>query len=145
VFDCRALPNPGRHLEYRHMCGRDAGVVEYIERSAEPHHFWNSVTPLVGAQIEEYLRRGFSSLSVAFGCTGGQHRSVYFAERLAAHIRHQFPQVHVRLEHREQAHWPREHAPDCPAAEPAGMAPANARQTADAVAGEPRRPKAGRA
>jgi aminoglycoside/choline kinase family phosphotransferase len=144
VFDCRALPNPGRHLEYRHLCGRDAGVVEYIERSAEPHHFWSSVTPLVGAQIEEYLRRGFSSLSVAFGCTGGQHRSVYFAERLAAHIRHQFPQVRVKLEHREQGHWPSEHAADCPVAEPAGKSHGNARQAADAAAAESRRPTAGR-
>jgi aminoglycoside/choline kinase family phosphotransferase len=113
VFDCRALPNPGRHLEYRHMCGRDAGVVEYIERSPEAHHFWHSVRSLVGAQIEEYLRRGFSSLTVGFGCTGGQHRSVYFAERLAAHIRHDFPQVNVRLAHREESLWPGKHGPHC--------------------------------
>jgi RNase adaptor protein for sRNA GlmZ degradation len=108
VFDCRALPNPGRHLEYRAMCGRDAGVVEYIERYAEAHEFWSSVRSLIDAQIEEYLRRGFSSLTVSFGCTGGQHRSVYFAERVAAHIRHNFPQVHVQLQHREEAVWPKE-------------------------------------
>jgi aminoglycoside/choline kinase family phosphotransferase len=111
VFDCRALPNPGRHLEYRMLCGRDAGVVEYIERCAEAHFFWNHVRSLVDAQVEEYLRRNFSSLSVAFGCTGGQHRSVYFAERLAAHIRHEFPQVNVVLVHREETAWPREEAP----------------------------------
>jgi aminoglycoside/choline kinase family phosphotransferase len=108
VFDCRALPNPGRHLEYRAMCGRDAGVVEYIERYAEAHEFWSSVRSLIDAQIEEYLRRGFSSLTVSFGCTGGQHRSVYFAERVAAHIRHNFPQVHVQLQHREETGWPKE-------------------------------------
>jgi aminoglycoside/choline kinase family phosphotransferase len=108
VFDCRALPNPGRHLEYRTLCGRDAGVVEYIERCSEAHGFWSNVRSLVDAQIEEYLRRGFTSLSIAFGCTGGQHRSVYFAERLAAHIRHEFPQVNAHLEHREEATWPQE-------------------------------------
>jgi hypothetical protein len=110
VFDCRALPNPGRHLEYRHLCGRDAGVVEYIERHGEAHRFWSHVHSLVDAQVEEYLRRGFNSLSIAFGCTGGQHRSVYFTERLASHLRHEFPQVNVRLEHREESLWPREPA-----------------------------------
>jgi aminoglycoside/choline kinase family phosphotransferase len=116
VFDCRALPNPGRHLEYRTMCGRDAGVLEYIERRAESHFFWNHVRSLVDAQVEEYLRRGFSSLSISFGCTGGQHRSVYFAERLASHIRHEFPQVNVQLTHREEATWPREEPAPAPAA-----------------------------
>jgi hypothetical protein len=101
IFDCRAIPNPGRHLEYRTLCGRDAGVVEYIERCPEAHQFWTSVRSLADAQIEEYLRRGF-------GCTGGQHRSVYFAERLAAHIRHEFPQVNIRLSHREESVWPKE-------------------------------------
>jgi aminoglycoside/choline kinase family phosphotransferase len=110
VFDCRALPNPGRHLEYRTLCGRDAGVVEYIERYSEAHDFWNSVRSLVDAQIEEYLKRGFTSLSISFGCTGGQHRSVYFAERVAAHVRHEFPQVNVQLHHREETSWPREAA-----------------------------------
>jgi aminoglycoside/choline kinase family phosphotransferase len=108
IFDCRAIPNPGRHLEYRTLCGRDAGVVEYIERCPEAHQFWTSVRSLADAQIEEYLRRGFSSLSIGFGCTGGQHRSVYFAERLAAHIRHEFPQVNIRLSHREESVWPKE-------------------------------------
>jgi aminoglycoside/choline kinase family phosphotransferase len=107
IFDCRALPNPGRHLEYRTMCGRDAGVVEYIERCSEAHQFWTHVRSLVDAQIEEYLRRGFTHLSIGFGCTGGQHRSVYFAERIAAHVRHEFPQVNLRLEHREEPNWPR--------------------------------------
>jgi len=108
VFDCRGLPNPGRHLEYRTLCGRDAGVVEYIERCSEAHNYWQHVRPLVAAQVEEYLRRGFSSLTISFGCTGGQHRSVYFAERLAAYIRHEFPQVNVRLAHREEDRWPKD-------------------------------------
>jgi aminoglycoside/choline kinase family phosphotransferase len=108
VFDCRAIPNPGRHLEYRTMCGREAGVVEYIERHPDAHDFWTHVRSLANAQIEEYLRRGFDSLSIGFGCTGGQHRSVYFAERLASHIRQCYPQVTVKLAHREESLWPRE-------------------------------------
>jgi aminoglycoside/choline kinase family phosphotransferase len=59
IFDCRAIPNPGRHLEYRTLCGRDAGVVEYIERASEAHSFWTHVRSLADAQIEEYLRRVF--------------------------------------------------------------------------------------
>ncbi|MEO5509246.1 MAG: RNase adapter RapZ [Longimicrobiales bacterium] len=106
VFDCRAIPNPGRHLEYSDLCGRDASVVEYIERAPEAHEFWRSVSSIVDNHVGEYLRRGFNSLSVSFGCTGGQHRSVYFAERLAAHLRHEYPQVHVRLHHREEKLWP---------------------------------------
>jgi aminoglycoside/choline kinase family phosphotransferase len=106
VFDCRAIPNPGRHLEYSDQCGRDACVVEYIERSPEAHEFWRNVSSLVDHHVEEYLRRGFNSLSVSFGCTGGQHRSVYFAERMAAHLKHEYPQVHVQLQHREEKHWP---------------------------------------
>jgi hypothetical protein len=83
-------------------------VVKYIERCSEAHNYWQHVRPLVAAQVEEYLRRGFSSLTISFGCTGGQHRSVYFAERLAAHIRHEFPQANVRLTHREEGTWPKD-------------------------------------
>jgi aminoglycoside/choline kinase family phosphotransferase len=106
VFDCRALPNPGRHLEYCDQCGRDTAVVDYLERMPETHEFWRHVQPLIDRQVEEYLRRGFSSLTVSFGCTGGQHRSVYFAERLAAHMRHAYPQIEVCLRHREERNWP---------------------------------------
>ncbi|MGH7481229.1 MAG: RapZ C-terminal domain-containing protein, partial [Longimicrobiales bacterium] len=81
VFDCRALPNPGRHLEYRERCGRDEDVVRFIEDCDEAGGFWRHVVALVDAQVAEYLRRGFTSLTVMFGCTGGQHRSVYMAER----------------------------------------------------------------
>ena len=116
VFDCRALPNPGRHLEYSDLCGQDASVVDYLERAPETHEFWRHVRSLIDQQVGEYRRRGFTSLTVSFGCTGGQHRSVYFAERLAAHLRHEHPQVTVRLHHREERHWPRRPAPIAAAA-----------------------------
>jgi hypothetical protein len=106
VFDCRAIPNPGRHPEYASRTGRDPDVVDFIERSLEAEAFWSRVRDIVDAQIRDYRRRGFTRLSVHFGCTGGQHRSVYFAERLARHLAGAHPDVDVRLEHREAARWP---------------------------------------
>jgi aminoglycoside/choline kinase family phosphotransferase len=106
VFDCRAIPNPGRLAEYADRTGHDERVIDYIRNTAEAESFWRNVKALVDGQVEEYLRRGFQSLSVSFGCTGGQHRSVYFAERLARHLRSTHPAVTVRVEHRERAAWP---------------------------------------
>ena len=107
VFDCRAIPNPGRQLEYADQSGLDEPVIRFLEDREEAHSFWRGVVQLVDAQVEEYLRREFNSLTVSFGCTGGQHRSVYMSERLARHLRETFPQVHVRVEHRERDAWPR--------------------------------------
>ena len=105
VFDCRAIPNPGRHLEYAERTGRDKDVIAYIERWPEAEAFWRNVRELVEAQVTDYVRRGFTNLSVHFGCTGGRHRSVYYAERLARHLAGTFPDVRVRLEHREASRW----------------------------------------
>lgn len=107
VFDCRALHNPGRYAEYVELCGCDAPVVEFLEETPEVAEFWSHAVALVDNQVSTYLKRGFTSLSVHFGCTGGQHRSVYFAERLARHLEAAFPEVNVRLVHREEARWPR--------------------------------------
>jgi aminoglycoside/choline kinase family phosphotransferase len=105
VFDCRALPNPGRHPEYAEASGRDAAVVAFLETAPETAAFWSHVAGLVDAHVADFRARGFTHLSVAFGCTGGQHRSVYFAERLARHLRARFPGVTVRLEHMEETRW----------------------------------------
>jgi aminoglycoside/choline kinase family phosphotransferase len=118
VFDCRAIPNPGRHLEYSEKTGRDREVIEYIERWPETDSFWRNVRELVDAQVQDYTRRGFNALSVHFGCTGGRHRSVYFAEKLARHLAGTFPTVQVRLEHREAGTWKRDSEP-APARSPA--------------------------
>jgi aminoglycoside/choline kinase family phosphotransferase len=107
VFDCRGLPNPGRQLEFSDQSGLDRSVISFLESREEPHTFWRGVRHIVEAQVEEYLRRGFTSLEVAFGCTGGQHRSVYLAERLAGHLGEVFPHVNVRVEHRERERWPK--------------------------------------
>ncbi|HUF89846.1 MAG TPA: RNase adapter RapZ [Gemmatimonadota bacterium] len=106
VFDCRALPNPGRLEEYRVETGRSEPVARFLEAEPDLEPFWRSVRTLADSQVETYRARGFTSLSVAFGCTGGQHRSVYFAERLARHLGSRFPDVRVRLVHREEPYWP---------------------------------------
>ncbi len=106
VFDCRALHNPGRYSEYADRCGRDEDVVAFLERAPEVGEFWEHVSGLVENQVQTYLTRGFSSLSIHFGCTGGQHRSVYLAERLARHLESGHPAVHVKLAHREETSWP---------------------------------------
>jgi aminoglycoside/choline kinase family phosphotransferase len=105
VFDCRALPNPGREPQFAGLTGRDAVVAAYLEASADVGAYWEHVCGLIDAQVRQYLGRRFTSLSVWFGCTGGQHRSVYLAERLARHLEQEFPQVHVMLVHREQSSW----------------------------------------
>lgn len=102
IFDCRALHNPGRYAKYSELCGCDEPVVEFLEAVPETEAFWTHVAGLIDSQAGAYLERGFTSLSVHFGCTGGQHRSVYFAERLARHLHARFPEIHVRLTHREQ-------------------------------------------
>ncbi|HEU0052674.1 MAG TPA: RNase adapter RapZ, partial [Longimicrobium sp.] len=106
VFDCRAIHNPGRYAEYVDLCGCDDPVVEFLAQMPEVEEFWGHVRGLIEHQVGVYLTRGFTSLSVWFGCTGGQHRSVYFANRLAAHLRETFPSVNVLLTHREEARWP---------------------------------------
>ncbi|MFO7586863.1 MAG: RNase adapter RapZ [Gemmatimonadota bacterium] len=106
VFDCRALPNLGRQVEYRDRTGRDPDVAGYLEAHGETRSFWEGVLSLVEPQVRAYLGRGFTALTVSFGCTGGQHRSVYFGERLAAHLRTAFPGVRIRLHHREEPYWP---------------------------------------
>lgn len=86
VFDARCLPNPGREEEFRNLTGRDAPVIECLEGDPAVQQFVDHAFALVDASVAAYQRRGFSSLMVSFGCTGGQHRSVYLAERLARHL-----------------------------------------------------------
>src|SRR2546422_7281873 len=86
VFDCRALPNPGREKRFKDLTGKDAGVIEYLVQQESSHQFFANVVALVETSVEAYQKRGFKNLMVSFGCTGGQHRSVYFAEKLAKHF-----------------------------------------------------------
>jgi aminoglycoside/choline kinase family phosphotransferase len=101
VFDCRAIHNPGRYEQYLNLNGRDQLVIEFFEKEEEMTNFLKSVFSLVDASVEKYIERGFSNLMVSFGCTGGQHRSVYSAEMLAKHLKSNF-KVNIILNHREQ-------------------------------------------
>ena len=99
IFDCRAIPNPHHVPELREFTGKDEKIADYIERQPEAQEFWAGVTGLVEPHVEKFMDRGFDSMSVAFGCTGGRHRSVYFATKMAAHLGAKYPQVGVRLVH----------------------------------------------
>lgn len=102
VFDCRALPNPGRYEQYREMCGKDLPVIQFLEGHGEINDFFEHVACIVEQSVDNYVERGFSSLMVCFGCTGGRHRSVYFAERMASHLRRR-KDIRVVLKHSEQS------------------------------------------
>jgi aminoglycoside/choline kinase family phosphotransferase len=87
VFDGRSLPNPGREERFKALTGKDTPVIEYLNQQESVHQFLASVMSLVDASVNSYRERGFKNLMVSFGCTGGQHRSVYLAEQLAKHFR----------------------------------------------------------
>jgi aminoglycoside/choline kinase family phosphotransferase len=87
IFDARSLPNPGREERFKALTGKDAPVIDYLSQQESVHQFLAGVMSLVDASVSNYQRRGFKSLMVSFGCTGGQHRSVYLAEQLAKHLR----------------------------------------------------------
>jgi aminoglycoside/choline kinase family phosphotransferase len=100
VFDGRSLPNPGREERFKALTGKDAPVIHYLNRQESVGRFFANAAALVDASIHEYQRRGFKNLMVSFGCTGGQHRSVYLAEQLAKHLRGRNG-IEVVLQHRE--------------------------------------------
>lgn len=102
VFDCRSIHNPGRYEPYKRLTGRDEAVIRFLEEDGEIKGFLQNVYALLEPHVETYSSRGFTNLMVSFGCTGGQHRSVYCAEHLARHIAEKYPDVRVRLIHREQ-------------------------------------------
>ncbi len=102
IFDCRSIHNPGRYEPYKKLTGRDREVIDFLENDGEITRFLEHVYGVVDPHVDTYCRRGFTHLTVSFGCTGGQHRSVYCAEHLARHLAEKFPDVRIRLIHREQ-------------------------------------------
>jgi aminoglycoside/choline kinase family phosphotransferase len=101
IFDCRGILNPGRIAEFKTQTGRDKPVKDYLEQQTRMPEFLNSAYDIVDISVEDYIKRGFESLQVSFGCTGGQHRSVYAADALARHLRNKF-HVRIDLHHIEQ-------------------------------------------
>jgi RNase adapter protein RapZ len=106
VFDCRGILNPGRIVEYKTLHGRDKAVMDFLTQQSKMPDFLNSVFDVVDMTVEEYIRRGFANLSVSFGCTGGQHRSVFAADALARHLKNKF-KVKIELHHmiQEEKNW----------------------------------------
>lgn len=101
VFDCRGILNPGRLEEFKTQTGRDKGVKDFLEQQTRMPEYLNSVFDIVDISVEDYIRRGFQNLMISFGCTGGQHRSVYAADALARHLRNKF-KVKIQLRHHVQ-------------------------------------------
>ena len=101
VFDCRSTHNPGKYEQFKSMTGLDQAVIDFLEQDGEILTFLESVDKLVDHHVERYIEREFSHLQVSFGCTGGQHRSVYCAEHLARHLHEKYG-VKIELIHREQ-------------------------------------------
>lgn len=100
VFDCRALNNPGRYPELAVFTGKDIEIQQFLEQKSEIGVFLNAVKQIVDQSVKVYLEREFTNLSVSFGCTGGRHRSVYSAEKIAGYLRNNYP-VNVVIKHRE--------------------------------------------
>lgn len=101
VFDCRSTHNPGRYEPYKKLTGLDEPVIRFLEDDGEILQFLESVYRLADHHVKRYIQRGFTSLMFSFGCTGGQHRSVYSAQHLAEHLHNKFG-VEVIVNHREQ-------------------------------------------
>ena len=101
VFDCRAVHNPGKYEQYKQLTGRDKPVIDFLEQDGEILQFLEHVDALADAHVQRFLERGFTNLSICFGCTGGQHRSVYSAEHVAHHLNEKFG-VRIHLIHPEQ-------------------------------------------
>lgn len=101
VFDCRSTHNPGKYEEYKPLTGLDQPVIDFLEKDGEILTFLDSCWALVDHHVERFLERGFSHIQVSFGCTGGQHRSVYSAEATAKHLHDKYG-ITIHLIHREQ-------------------------------------------
>lgn len=100
VFDCRAINNPGKYEHYKHFTGLDNEVIKFLEDDGGVITFLDNAYSMVDAHVQKFIERQFSNMMVAFGCTGGQHRSVYCAEHLGEHLRKKFDII-VKVEHRE--------------------------------------------
>jgi len=100
VFDSRVITNPGKQEQYRRLTGKDKPVIDFLNQQSDVNEFLSNAFSMVDMSVDKYEERNFSHLMVSFGCTGGQHRSVYCAERLAEHLR-ESQSVQITLWHRE--------------------------------------------
>lgn len=99
VFDCRGILNPGRYDEYKKLTGRDKPVIDFLEQKTSINQWLQHIFNTIQFNIEDYLQRGFKNLQISFGCTGGQHRSVYSTDKMAQMISEKFPQIKLTVRH----------------------------------------------
>ena len=104
VFDCRGLLNPGRFEEFKTSSGKDRAVIDFLEQRTRMNEFLSSVYDIIDISVEDYIKRGFTSLMISFGCTGGQHRSVYAAEQTERHLKNKYG-VKTNVEHLNECNW----------------------------------------
>ena len=106
VFDCRGVLNPGRFEEYKKLTGRDQPVIEFLESKTKIHEFLTAAQAIVSISIDDYLARGFENLMISFGCTGGQHRSVYSTDAMAKFIKEKY-NIDAMVHHiiQEEKNW----------------------------------------
>ncbi|PQL96062.1 RapZ C-terminal domain-containing protein [Apibacter adventoris] len=105
VFDCRGILNPYRFGNLKYLTGKDKEVEEFFVEKTDMPEFIESIKKIIDITINNYLEREFSDLQINFGCTGGQHRSVYSAEKIALYIIEKYPQTRVSLVHRNSKNW----------------------------------------
>jgi RNase adaptor protein for sRNA GlmZ degradation len=101
IFDCRSIHNPGKYQEYKNLTGQDKEVIRFFENEPEMSEFLNHIFAIVDQSAKKYIERGFTHLMVSFGCTGGQHRSVYCVENLAKYLKGNFD-INIAINHIEQ-------------------------------------------
>ena len=106
IFDMRGILNPGRFDEYKHLSGLDKPVKDFLEQQTKMPDFLNGVYSIIDVSVENYIKRGFENLCINFGCTGGQHRSVFAAEAVARHLKNKF-KVNINLNHTNKENWKR--------------------------------------
>jgi len=104
MFDCRGILNPGRFEEYKTLSGQSKKVIDFLEQRTRMNEFLNGVYDVINISVEDYIKRGFSNLMINFGCTGGQHRSVYAAEQTARHLKNKY-KVKVKVQHLNECNW----------------------------------------
>lgn len=110
VFDMRGILNPGRYEEYKYLTGQDKSVKDFLEQQTKMYEFLNGVYSVLDIAVGNYIKRDFEHLCINFGCTGGQHRSVYAAEAVARHLKNKF-NVQIELEHLNKDNWKKEEPP----------------------------------
>ena len=107
MFDCRGIYNPGRLEDYKKLSGLDIEVQEFLRSKTEMNTFLAYIFKMIEIPVEDYIKREFEHLQINFGCTGGQHRSVYGAIKTAEYLKNKYPEVEISVAHTNQHNWPK--------------------------------------